>query len=62
MSVKYFCDRCDKEKDIRNIRIVIEGKVFDNSFCKDCIKELLDILKDFYGIEQPDFVGEKGIY
>ena len=62
MTIKYFCDRCEKEKDIFDIKIILEGRIFNKSFCKDCVDELMDLLKTFYKTESPPFVKQKEIY
>ena len=55
MAVKYFCDRCDKEKDIWDITLNVQGREFKKSLCQECIEELTDILKVFFEIEKPPF-------
>jgi hypothetical protein len=62
MAIKYFCDRCEKEKEINDVRIIVAGYDFNKQFCEDCTKELIELLKKFYNIEKPVYVKQKGIY
>jgi hypothetical protein len=42
MVARYFCDRCGKESNIYETRIVLGKKDFDEEFCTECIEELLE--------------------
>lgn len=55
MAVRYFCDRCGKEKDIWDININVEGREFEKFLCEECIEDLTDLLKVFFEIEKPPF-------
>ncbi len=61
MTVRYFCDRCDKERDFWDIEINIRGKKFKQSLCQECIDELVELLRGFFGTEVA-YIKTKGIY
>ena len=51
MTTKYFCDRCNQEKDIWTIEINLQGREFKSELCRECIDELKGVLKVFFDIE-----------
>lgn len=61
MTVRYFCDRCDKEKPIWDILIQFHEKRFEESLCQDCIEELGELLIEFFGEEAKTKIS-KGLY
>ena len=55
MAVKYFCDRCDKEKDYWDIQVLVKGQSFEQGLCQDCIEELLHLLEEFFKMDKLSF-------
>lgn len=55
MAVRYFCDRCDKERDTWMINVNLQGREFKGDLCEACIEELKDILKIFFEIPNPTY-------
>jgi hypothetical protein len=54
MTTKIFCDRCGKEKDVKNFVIKLENpndweysRILDTDMCMDCFKELKLIIENF---------------
>ena len=54
MATKIFCDRCGKEKDVKNFVVKLEkpdsweyDRILKTDMCMDCFKELKLIIEDF---------------